>query len=213
MVSIEISDAHTKSTFQAFVQAVIPPQAYYLPNSTSFIKPGAFELQVYEYLMQILNQSMPLKVKKQLMIASMAKSTAELLDSGAVYLVQSQKNIYPLCCNTFPEGGPYTLLAPLDRLNAISYIERLEINPVNLKPPYDNNPGLIQNIVDVLHQLTFFGFYSEWTGYGSTTFLPPENRQMEYFPVAWHRAGYPGPAYAYRDFRGFLALMPHKKEG
>ena len=212
MVKTEKSETYIKATFHSLVQAVVPPQKIHLNNDTSYIKPGAFELKIYDYLLQILNRSIPEMVKKQLKVESLAKSTAELLDNGAVFLIHSKKNLYPICCNGFPGGGPFTLLAPLDRLRAISCIERLEINKGDLSPPYENNKGLILNVMDVLHQLTFFGFYSEWTGYGSTALLTPESRQLEYFPVGWSQACYPGPAYAYRDFRGFLAFMPNKKE-
>lgn len=203
------SDLYITSTFQSLAQAVIPP-VYYFQNISIKVKPGALELRVYEYILAILDQSISQKIKSQMNVASMAKSTAQLLDSGAVALIQSGENVNLLTVSGFPYGGPFTYLSQIDRLKAISKLDRLQINKKHLSLPYKDNLGLIRNMMDVLNQLTLFGFYSEWTGYGSSATLPPEKRRLEYVPVGWEQVHYPGPSYAYRDFRGFKAFMPKK---
>lgn len=198
------------STFQALVDAIIPATSYFCrPFQTA----GALDLRVYEYVIWILDHSIADPVKRQLHLVnnSMSNSTAELLDSGAAQLIQTGQNHYPLNVYAFPGGGPFTALSPIDRLRAISLIERLEINIENLNPPYKNNPGLIRNMMDVLNQLTQFGHYSEWPAYGTTRLFSPEYRRVEYFPPGWIQTQYPGPSNGYRDFRGFLASMPQKK--
>ncbi|PGY16014.1 hypothetical protein [Bacillus sp. AFS031507] len=175
---------------------------------------GALELHVYEYVIWILEHSIALPVKAQLNIVdsrTMSKATAELLDMGATQLIQTGQKLYPHHVNTFPEGGPFSSLSPIDRLRAITLIERLEINLENLPIPYKNNPGLVRIMMDALNELPMFGHYSEWTAYGTTRLFSPEYKRVEYFPHGWFQTLYPGPSFGYRDFRGFLATIQHKK--
>lgn len=204
------SSRYTLSTFQALVQAIIPATPYF---SKPFQTAGALELRAYEYVIWIMDHSIALPVEKQLNLVnnSMSKATAELLDSGAAQLIRTGQIQDPLNVYAFPGGGPFTALSSIDRLRAISLIERLEINLENLNLPYQNNPGLIRNMMDVLNQLTQFGLYSEWPAYGTTRLFSPEYRRVEYFPPGWIQTQYPGPSFGYRDFRGFLASIPQKK--
>jgi len=206
-----INNRYIWSTFQSLVQAIIPPITFKIKSLGFVQQPGAMECKVYEYVIWILNHSISQQVKVKLNIVSMAMSTAELLDLGAVQLIQNGQNTCPLNLNRFPNGGLFSKLSPIDRLKALTLIENLELNLKYVSPPYQNNPDHIRQIVVVLNQLTMFGFYSEWTGYGTTGLSPPEFRRLEYFPHRWISAKYPGPSYAYRDFRGFLACMSHKK--
>ncbi|WP_051633868.1 hypothetical protein [Bacillus sp. UNC41MFS5] len=205
---------YIKSTFQALVQAIIPPHFRYI-NSIGIVQvPGALELDVYEYIIWILDHSIALPVKAQLNLGdcrSMSKATAELLDAGAAHLIQMGQIQYPLNVHTFSGGGPFSALSPIDRLRAISHIDRLEINLGTLSSPYKNNPGLVRIMMDALNELPMFGQYSEWTAYGTTRLFPPEYRRVEYFPHGWFQTQYPGPSFGYRDFRGFLAIIQHKK--
>lgn len=196
------------STFQALVHAIIPPHHRY-----SVQVAGAQELHVYEYVLWILDHSIDLPVKKQLNLVngSMSKSTAELLDAGAARLIQTGQNLYPLNTTVFPCGGPFSALSPIDRLRAITLLERLDIDLENVSIPYKNNPGLVRNMMDVLNELSMFGYYSEWTAYGTTRLFSPEYRRVEHFPLVWFQTGYPGPSFGYRDFRGYLATFKHKK--
>ncbi|MDM5328948.1 hypothetical protein [Neobacillus sp. CF12] len=174
---------------------------------------GAQELDVYEYVIWILDHSIALPVKEQLNLVNgfMSRSTAELLDVGAAQLIKTSQNLYPLNVTIFPCGGPFSALSPIDRLRAITLIERLDIDLEKLNTPYKNNPGLVRNMMDVLNELSMFGHYSEWTAYGTTRLFSPEFRRVEYFPSGWFQTDYPGPSFGYRDFRGYLAIIQHKK--
>lgn len=204
---------YIRSTFQSLVHAIIPPHLKYKEYIGTVQVAGAQELHVYEYVIWILDHSIALPVKEQLKLgnSSMSKSTAELLDVGAARLIQKGQILYPLNITAYPSGGPFSALSPIDRLRAINLIERLDINLENLSIPYKNNPGLVQNMMDVLNELPMFGHYSEWTAYGTTRLLSPEYRSVEYFPPGWFQAQYPGPSFGYRDFRGFLAIIQHRK--
>jgi hypothetical protein len=199
---------YIRSTFQALVDAIIPTHLRY-----SVQVAGAQELHVHEYIIWILNHSISLPVKEQLNLVngSMPKSTAELLDAGAAQLIQKGQILYPLNVTAFPSGGPFSALSQVDRLRAITLIERLDINLEKLSSPYKNNPVLVREMMDVLNELTLFGHYSEWTAYGTTRQFSPEYRRVEHFPHGWFQTGYPGPSFGYRDFRGFLATFKHKK--
>jgi hypothetical protein len=200
--------SYIRSTFQALVDAIIPTHLRY-----SVQVAGSQELHVHEYIIWILNHSISLPVKEQLNLVngSMPNSTAELLDAGAAQLIQTGQILYPLNVTVFPCGGPFSALSPLDRLRAITLIERLDINLENLSIPYKNNPVLVRDMMDVLNELTLFGHYSEWSAYGTTRLFSPEYRSVEYFPFGWFQTGYPGPSFGYRDFRGFLVTYKHKK--
>jgi hypothetical protein len=204
---------YIKSTFQSLVHAIIPPHLKQKEYIGTVHVAGAQELQVYEYVIWILDHSIAFPVKEQLKLVngSMSKSTAELLDAGAARLIQTGQILYPLNVTAYPCGGPFSALSPIDRLRAVTLIERLDINLENLSIPYKNNPGIVRNMMDILNELPMFGHYSEWTGYGTTRLFPPEYRRVEYFPPGWEQTNYPGPSFGYRDFRGFLAIIQHKK--
>lgn len=205
-------NCYIRSTFRALVQAIIPPTPCLIDLSGAVFHPGALEFKVYRYVIWILDHSISYPVKLKINVQSIALSTAELLDHGAVQLIKNCQNVYPVNIMSFPHGGLFSKLSPIDRLRALTLINRLEININYINPPYKNNPDLVRQMTAVLNQLTMFGFYSEWTGYGTTSQCPPNQRRVEYFPPGWILAKYPGPSYAYRDFRGFLAYITHEKE-
>ncbi|MEH6907918.1 hypothetical protein [Neobacillus drentensis] len=212
--SERIINRYIRSTFQSLVHAIIPPHFREKDSLGTVHVAGALELHAYEYVIWILEHSIALPVKAQLNLMdnnSMAKATAELLDAGAARLIQTGQILYPLTVNAFPGGGLFAALSPLDRLRAITLIELLEINLETLSIPYKNNPELVRNMMDALNELPMFGQYSEWTAYGTTRLFPPEYRRVEFFPTGWFQTQYPGPAFGYRDFRGFLAVIQHKK--
>lgn len=146
---------YIRSTFQALVEAIIPPHLKYKDYLGTAQVAGAQKLHVYEYVIWILDHSIALPVKEQLNLVNgaMSKPTAELLDLGAAHLVQTGQILYPLNVTVFPNGGPFSALSKVDRLRAITLIERLDINLENLSIPYKNNPELVRIMMDVLNEL------------------------------------------------------------
>ncbi|MFP3123814.1 gluconate 2-dehydrogenase subunit 3 family protein [Ectobacillus funiculus] len=207
-----IFDLHTRATFQALVHAIIPDTLWITTlGATQGV--AILELKVYEYIIWTLNHFLTIPIKQQLNLinTSMAKATAQLLDAAATQLMWSGQIKYPLNAWAFLGGGSFAALLPGDRLRAIALLEQLKIDLGSLPVPYQNNPGFIRNMIDVLSQLTLFGYYSEWSAYGTTRLLPPDYRRMEQFPIGWIQSGYPGTAFGYRDFRGFLVEFPHRE--
>ncbi len=50
---------------------------------------------------------------------------------------------------------------------------------------------------------TMMGYYSEWSGYGTTRLNKPNQRILEYNPISWKQVGYPGPSLGYHALRAY----------
>lgn len=204
-------DMHIKATFQALVDTIIPTTLRQAEAEGTVTVAGAVQLCVDEFVMKEIDHSqfVPANDNHRIQIP-LSRSTAQLLDMGAEQLIGKGLAQPPLNPWHFP-GGQFAALSREDRLQTLALLDRLEIPLDLVPPPYQNNPGMIQTMIDSLTQLTMFGYYSEWFGYGTTRLFPPDYRQVEFFPPGWSLVGYPGPAFGYRDFRGFLLKYPHAK--
>ncbi|QOR67174.1 hypothetical protein IM538_03215 [Cytobacillus suaedae] len=125
----------------------------------------------------------------------LSNETSQLLDISAYYTVPTPYSSY---------NGYFSVLSRSNRLKALRALENLQVPLDKLPIPYQNNPTLIKIMLDSIYQLTFFGYYTEWTGYSYTRYYSPSCRQLLTYPLGWIYSGYPGPSYGYRDFRGFL---------
>ncbi|MGS2777257.1 hypothetical protein ACVBAX_07755 [Robertmurraya sp. GLU-23] len=187
----EVSDVHTRITIQAAVDAIL--------------QASPMDEVIYGYVIAVLDQTLP-STGNQGETISLSKQTADLLDLAAFQLLYIEKGII----SVFSIEGVFTTLSRSERLKAINLLERLEVPLESLPEPFTNNPGLTQSMKNTIIQLTFLGFYSEWTGYGTTRFNRPEYKCIECFPVGWIQTKYPGPAFGYRNLRGFSLGDPNK---
>ncbi|SFJ29298.1 hypothetical protein SAMN04487936_101558 [Halobacillus dabanensis] len=190
----------TQINFMAIVDTLIPSSVVIFKSGWRF-QCGGVELSIWEYLlMSFDNLPTPL-----------SNEVSQLLDLSALYIhkghYHSPFSIYnPHICK-----GIFATLSRKDRLTAITHLENLKV-PLHILPiPYKNNPTLLQITIDSLYQLTVFGYYSEWYGYGCTRYHCPSCRHLCTYPVGWAYTGYPGPSFGYRDFRGFLLNMSNLK--
>lgn len=205
-----LAEVYVRSTYQALVDAIIPPTA-----RVQGIEPaaGAVQLGVDRYVALDLDHSQFVPAGAGPKPLPLSWSTSQLLDIGALELLRKGMARCPLTGARFPGGGWFAALSRFDRLQALALLDRVEV-PLHLLPsPFTNNPGMVRTIVDSFHQLTMFGYYSEWPGYGTTRLFPPEYRRLETAPPAWYAVGYPGPAFGYRELRGFLLYYPHAEGG
>ncbi|MDF2962968.1 MAG: hypothetical protein K0S39_4703 [Paenibacillus sp.] len=207
--SAATGDYHTVATFQALVDAVIPEMLTCSGTLAVHPVPGAVNLFIHEYLIRDLDLS---HTPQSAVESSLSKSTAHLLDRGADQLIQTGQAVHPLNAGAFPGGGLFAALSRYDRLRAITLLDRLQTDLQTLPLPYQNNPGLIRVMMNSVNQLTLFGYYCEWYGYGTTRLCPPDYRRLECYPPSWGLVGYPGPAFGYRDFRGFVIRFPNREE-
>ncbi|MCZ8512786.1 hypothetical protein O9H85_10235 [Paenibacillus filicis] len=205
------SDSQTITTFRALVEAIIPNtpiSASYGPEQSA----GALELGVHEYMIWELNHSLSLFVGYYLAEIPLAASTAMLLNDGAAQYIASGKAQDPQFFAVW-RGSSFASLSPRDRIRVLAMLEQLDVDLGTLPPPYRNDGGLITFIVDFLNRGPMFGFYSEWSAYGSTRLKTPTERRLEYFPISWKQAGYPGVSKGYRALRGFLLKIDRKDGG
>jgi hypothetical protein len=153
--------------------------SYLLINVVQYY--GALDLHIDEYVILTLNSlGMPL-----------AEPTAEMLDitTGSFIALNQYSQLYAL-----------TLLNQLQiNLSHLPILSILSILPI----PFKNNPQLIILITNSLVSFTMMGYYSEWSGYGSTRLADPNQRRLEYYPLSWKQIGYPGPSLGYRALRVF----------
>ncbi len=191
---------HTKATFMALVDALIPSTL------------GALDLQLDEHLLWTLNHYISFHYGGVTKRMPLSTPTAVMLDIAANHLILKGRVEDPLDYSVYPDGGAFAALAPKDRFRAISMLENLEVDLFQLPEPYQNNAGLIQNIVAALNQLVMFGYYSEWFSYGTTRLAAPEDRKLERHHFIWDLLKYPGPSHGYRDLRGFPIQKFNKEE-
>ncbi|MGI8387422.1 hypothetical protein [Robertmurraya sp. P23] len=185
----EIHDAHTRITIQAAVDAIL--------------QDSPMDEVIYGYVIAVLDQTLPSTIN-QGVTNPLSKQTANLLDMAGIQLMYIEKGMYFYPISAFPREGIFSTLSRSERLRAINLLERLEVPLESLPEPFTNNPGLTQSMKNTITQITFLGYYSEWTGYGSTRFNRPDFKRIEYFPIGWIQTKYPGPAFGYRNLRGFL---------
>ena len=179
---------HTRETFQAFVDALIPTTPGLAEEYGQVQYYGASELDTYEYIIMILNYyDIPL-----------AKPTAEMLDIAADQLIFQQGNEEQLNYLLYPGGGTFAALAPNDRFRALTLLDQLNVNLSYLPMPFTDDPGLVLSTISTLNQIALMGYYSEWNGYGTTRLESPNLRVLEFYPLSWNQVGYPGPSLAYR---------------
>lgn len=211
MESEDIVNTNKSAAFRALADAIIPPTHRHADATEIEHIAGAVQLCVDKFVMRDTDYSQFVPAGEKGAQVPLSMATAQLLDMGAEQLIRSGLAQLPLNVMFLPEGGLFAALSRVDRLQTLELLDRLEI-PVHLTPPpYQNNPALIQTMMDSLNQLTMFGYYSEWFGNGSTRLFAPDNRHIEFFPPSWRLIGYPGPAFGYRDFRGFLLKYPRDK--
>lgn len=173
------------NTFKAYADAMVPhsPDLAELYGRIQFY--GALESYTAEYLIMSLD-SYP---------TPFAVAAAEILNLAAKqYLMEKGKDPD----STRDSGGLY--FAKLSQEDRLKIVDRITSHngiiyiPAGLTMKQED----IVPVLPALNRLTMMGYYSEWSGYGSTRFMPPDKRMLEYQPIGWGQVGYPGPSKGYR---------------
>jgi len=183
---------HTGETFKAFVDAIVPRTPGLAVEYGRIQYYGALDLHTDEYLIMSLNNY----------YIPLAEPTAEMLDIAANQLILIQANEGLLIFSMYQGGGTFAALAPKDRLRALTLLVQLQVNLAVLPIPFQGDPGIVLSTTGILNRFTMMGYYSEWSGYGSTRLDAPNQRILEFFPLAWEQVGYSGPSLGYRALRG-----------
>ena len=181
---------YTDEIFRAFVDAVIPRTPGLAQEYGIVQYYGALNLNTDEYLILTLNNY----------YTPIAYPTAEMLESAAEQFAYTEGTERDKALE-FIDFNVFASLAPMNRLLVINLLEQSMLDISNLPVPFQNNQGYILYITSALNQFTMMGYYSEWSGYGSTRLETPNMRKLEYFPLSWEQVGYPGPSLGYRALR------------
>lgn len=197
--------SQTKETFKALVDAIIPENKALIGRQGSVEFSGALKHNIHEYQIWELNHSFAQTVLKMNFNVPLAKPTAKMLNKAAEQLIKNGGNKELVNSNVLHEAGEFAALSPSDRLQAIELLEQLKVNSLTLPVPFWNNQGMVLSAIGTAMMLSTIGYYSGWSGYGSTSLKTPEERTIEHFPMSWNEIGYPGPSKGYHKFRGYLS--------
>lgn len=179
-----------QNTYKALVDAIIPRTSKLAEEYGRVQYYGALDLQVDEYLIYTLDfYSIPL-----------AWLTAKSLDAATKIFLSSNRRLIP---SRFSETGIFATLNPIDRFRVLTLLEQRQINPEDLQVTYEVDLELVLPAISSLDRLTMMGYYSEWSGYGSTRLATPDQRVLEFYPLSWQQIGYPGPSLGYRVLRTY----------
>lgn len=200
----ESSSSHTRATFKALNDAMIPASPDGAEKQEPVHSSAPSEHRIDEYQIYTLNHSLLQIILKLVIKVHLAGPTAKLLDKAASRLISDGGNNKPVNPAILENTGPFAALAPYDRLRAVFFLEQINVSPLRLPFLFFNNPGLVLSVTSTLIMLTTIGYYSGWTGYGSTSLQRPEKRMREHFPESWKQIGYPGPSTGYHGCRGCL---------
>ncbi len=199
----QTGDHHIKATFQALVDAIIPATPELSPKQGPEYAATGMDLNIDEYVIWCLDHGLAVQGVINMINVPLSSPTAELLDVAASRLVDTGGAKDPQNILAFPDGGTFATLSRNDRCRAITLLERNDIDLGALPSPYQNNAGLVKYIAGAINRFAVFGYYSEWSGYGTTRLASPESRMLESVPLGWQQVQYPGPSNGYRELRGY----------
>ncbi len=171
-----------ENTYQALVDAIIPRTPGLAQEYGQIQYYGALDLQVDQFLIYVLEHlSVP-----------MVLPIAEILNAAAVLWSRDQGYYGPVS---------FAALSPIERLSVLNMLTQLPQAPEIMTMISEVDPGLWMTVISMLDTYTLMGYYSEWSGYGTTRLNPPEERVLEFKPLSWLQIGYPGPSLGYRVLR------------
>lgn len=194
----------TRATFRALVEAVVPNTPELAEQKGPVQSHGALDLHIDDYLIWSLDHYLSIYMVIKDVNIHLANVIAELLIIAARQLVYLGGNKDPVNSEISPEDGEFAALSLGDRFRAITLLEKLKIDAASLPVPFRFKPKLLQSTTVSIILLPIIGYYTEWSGYGSTGMERPGNRRLEHFPTDWEQVGYPGPVRGYHAFRGYL---------
>jgi hypothetical protein len=182
---------HTWETIRALVDAIIPRTPRLAEEFGKIQYYGALDSYTDEYVICTLNnQYYPL-----------AKPVADLLDVAATQLLLTIGSSYSLEYLDNNGKSAFAELSPMNRFRAISLLPGLQSYLSEIPESLGENQDYVLAVINALSRYTLMGYYSEWSGYGSTRLDSPNERILEYFPIGWKQVGYPGPSRGYRALR------------
>ncbi|WP_276257721.1 hypothetical protein [Haloglomus litoreum] len=183
--------SYTRGTIAALVDAVVPAT----PEAGDDVgAAGALDIDLDETVETAFNelQEAPEGPIRSLGYETMpfAPLLALLLDFGALELILAREREEPLQSpgERFA-GGPFSRLAPEDRMRAIRLLEADGLFPA-LDERYDAPIGIVAYLMQGALFITTMAAYSDWGDDAEE-------------PQGWQQANYPGPADGYAVHMGY----------
>jgi hypothetical protein len=131
----------------------------------------------------------------------LAEPAAAMLDAAANQLLSYEGNNNMEKYPGYPGWASFNALSPNARFRALTLLDQENINPVYQPAFLQSIPGILFSLTSDLNRLTMMGYYSEWSGYGTTRLEEPNQRRLEFYPLSWKQIGYPGPSLGYPVLR------------
>lgn len=219
------TDPHTRLTYAAIVDAVVPRTPELREPLGDEHVPGGLETGIDAYLVTYANtlfsglgpagdQTGDLRLAEA--VATIVEATAtELVARGENRDQPSPRYVEDLTDRSTTLGdaidvaaaGLFPRLTRRDRLHALSLLDEKELDTAQLAtdtplPLVESDGGLIPTLVVGFSEVVY---YSEWQGYEDVT-VPPGDREFRNDPDAvqsWRQTGFPGFADGYAAFRGY----------
>lgn len=184
---------YTWETFKAFVDVIIPRTPKLAEEYGAVQYFGALDLHTDEYLLITLNNY----------FIPLAEPMALLIDEMTTRFILTEGNERLANILRYPERGRFVALNTADRIYPMALLDFIQHDRelYNLVKSEDNSRRYVVSIINTLNRDTMMGYYSEWSGYGSTRLDAPNRRILEYYPLSWEQIGYPGPSLGYRGLR------------
>lgn len=206
------TDPHTRVTFAAAVDAIVPPTPELGDELGEEHVPGAAAVGLSEYLITYVNNlfSNVNPEGDETGNLRLAEAVAVLVDEAAAELVaEGGTTEQPSLSYTrdlldrsitlgeavdAAAGGPFARLSRRDRLRALAEFDEAEkkFDTASLPgPTYEWNTGLLATLVVAFAEVLY---YSEWDGYEAYR-VPPSDREFDPGSVQ---------SFAQTDFGGFV---------
>ncbi len=217
-------DPHTKVTFRAIADAVVPETPELAADLGPEHVPGGLAIDLDEFAITYVDNGFQfglprLGLEEDIPVAD---PVAHVLDSAALKLLERGDNEAapsidralsllgpddPSPAEVTDAVGPFAKLSRRDRLRAIAILDEFE---VEFSPSEDElfelDAGLVGQLVVGFAEMIY---YSEWQGYDEFD-QPPSERVHPNDPAAvqsWRQTRYPGFADGYAALRGYIGTV------
>jgi hypothetical protein len=211
-------DPHTRVTFRAVVDAVLPETPALGADIAPEHVPGGLAIDLDEFVISYIDNGFQFGLPHVGPHGNLplADPVAQALDSAALTLLDRGENTVPSSDEHVygllkPDEtvrasaiGPFARLSRRDRLRAIAILDEVEITlSLGAGDLFEFDAGLVGQLVVGFTEMIY---YSEWAGYDDFD-RPPSERVHPNDPTAvqsWRQTGYPGFANGYAALRGYL---------
>jgi hypothetical protein len=214
-------DVHTRVTFRAVTDAVLPETPALGAELGAEHVPGGLEIALDDFLVAYVDDGFQLGLPHAGPHGNMplADPIAHALDLAALALLDRGENASPPSAHrplsllepgeasraaVAEAAGMFSKLSRRDRLRAIGVLDEFQFK---LSPGADElfefDAGLVGQLVVGFAEMIYYG---EWQGYDEFA-QPPSQRVHPNDPAAvqsWRQTGYPGFADGYAALRGYV---------